>query len=191
MFRFPWNKKIFLLIIPGIIIAINNFPISAYISGRYTIDTSNTMLYMFTLDSFGVGLFEEIIFRGLLLTVLLQYLPKTKEGNFGAIVLSAAIFGAIHLFNLAYGGFISQTLMQVGYSFLMGLMWAVIYLKTKNIWLVAILHALYNYFGNILQQMGTVTNRFDLVTIIVTVVLALGAFIYYLHAYMEMDIIEE
>lgn len=191
MFRFPFNKSILLFSIPALIISVNNFPISAFLSGRYIISEPNNIIYLFAFNSFGVGLFEEIIFRGLFLLVLIQLLPKSKEGNFIAIVLSASVFGLIHLFNILYGSSINDTLLQVGYSFLMGMMWAVVYLKTRNLWIVMILHATYNYFGNVMFQLGSVTNRFDTITIVATVVLALGAVGYYLYHFIKMDVVEE
>ncbi len=191
IFKLSLNKKLLLFAIPALIIAINNFPISAYVAGRYVIEESNLMYFMFGLESLSVGLFEEVVFRGLLLVVLIQVLPKSKQGNFFAIVLSAAIFGGIHFFNIAYGGWIGHILQQVGYSFLVGMMWALVFLKTRNVWVVVILHALYNYFGNIMFQMGTVTNRYDTFTIVITVIFSVLVFGYYMYEYVKMDVIEE
>lgn len=191
MFRFPISKSILIFTIPALIISINNFPISAFLNSRYIINESYDLIYMFAFNSIGVGLFEEVVFRGLLLLILLQSLPKTKNGNLLAVVISAAIFGLIHLFNIFYGSSVNDAILQVGYSFLMGMLWAVVYLKTKNLWIVMILHATYNFFGNIMFELGSVINRFDVVTIIATVILATGVFIYYLYHYLKMDVIQE
>lgn len=191
MFACKISRSTLVFIIPAVLVAVNNFPISAFVSGRYSIVESKLMFLMFGLDSLGVGVFEEIIFRGVVLLVLLQYFPKTKQGNFLAIVVSGLIFGISHFVNLGYGSAIDGVLLQVGYSFLMGMMWAVIYIKTRNIWIVALLHALYNYCGMILYQTGTVTNRFDLVTILVTILFAGIAIVYYWLSYQKMEVVEE
>lgn len=67
---------------------------------------------------------------------------------------------------------------QIGYSFLMGMLWAVMYLKTKNVWLVMLLHATYNFFGQVMFELGTVNNRFDTVTVVITIILAIGVAVY-------------
>ena len=190
MFSFPVNKEILIISLLAFIIAINNYPISAVLHGRYEITESSTMYFMFALDSLSIGVFEELVFRGIILLELIYVFKKTKMGNLKAILVSAMIFGGIHLLNLFSGGGVGPTLLQVGYTFLMGLMWAVVYLKTRNLWIVALLHALYNYFGMIMFKLGSIDNRYDTVTIIVTVSLALLACAYYFRQYQQMDIIE-
>ena len=62
----------------------------------------------------------------------------------------------------------------------MGVLWAVVYLKTKNIWLVVMLHALYNISGLFFQTVGTVSNQFDTITIVLTTFIGLiVAFVYW------------
>ena len=191
MFSFPLNKEILIVSLLAFIVAINNFPISAVSHGRYSISESTTMYYMFAFDSISVGIFEELVFRGIILIELIRVFKKSKIGNFKAIVVSALIFGGIHLINIFFGGGVGPTLLQVGYTFLMGLMWAVVYLKTRNFWIVALLHALYNYFGMIMFKMGSILNRYDIITIAVTSLFAILACVYYFRQYQKMEIIEE
>lgn len=58
---------------------------------------------LFTLYMFMVGLGEEVLFRGLLLNNFLVAWGDTKEGMVKAVWVSAAIFGAVHLLNVAAG----------------------------------------------------------------------------------------
>lgn len=189
LFRF--KKELFIsgliVIIPGLIIGINNFPISAYFNDRFIMTEPHSFIYLFALESFSTAFFEEIIYRGVLLFVVLQKLPNTKEGIFKAIIITSAVFALSHLLNLFTGAGLSNTIMQVGYSFLMGMMWAVVFIKTQNILYSIILHATYNYFGYILFRLGTVYTRFDLVTIIVTVLLAVFAVVYYFYQFKSLD----
>ena len=185
-FRKPFLGSL-LVIIPGLIVALNNFPIIAYLDSRAYITEPLYEIYYFAIESFSIGFFEEIIFRGVILVVLLQRLPKTRKGAFLAVVISSAIFGIIHLFNILAGASIGSTLLQVGYSFLMGMMWAVVFIKTKNIWMPIILHTTYNFFGMVLFTLGVVNGRYDTFTVISTIVLALIVASHYLYLFIKIE----
>lgn len=168
----------FLVMIPGFIISLNNFPISAYVNGRAEITAPVYRVFLFLIECLSVGFFEEIIFRGVLLIFLLKALSKLKMNFILAIVLSSLIFALSHLFNLFSGASYGDTFLQLGYSFLVGMMWAVMFLKTKNIWLTMILHASFNFFGQVMFYLGDVNNRYDLLTISMTISLAILASLY-------------
>ncbi len=189
LFRF--KKELLLssliVIIPGFIISINNFPISAYINDRFFLETSNSLIYLYIFESFTTAFFEEVIFRGIIFLVILQRLPNTKSGIFKAIVFSSMVFGLFHLLNLLNGAGFTSTILQVGYSFLMGMMWAVVFIKTENILYSILLHASYNYFGYVLFKVGTVVNRYDTFTLVITTVLALLAILYYYFVFTSID----
>lgn len=176
------HKKIALLLfIPALLISINNFPISAYLNDRVNFNGSIGILFVFVIESFSVGLFEEVLFRYIILVLILQQLKTTKYNLFVSVLLSAFIFGLIHIVNIFNGADALQILQQMGYSFLMGMLWAIVFIKTKNIWFPIVLHASYNYFGLVLFRFGNVQNRFDLITIIITVGLAVFAIAYYIY----------
>jgi CAAX prenyl protease-like protein len=88
------------------------------------------------------------------------------------------LFCIMHLFNIFDGANVGATLLQVLYSFAMGIMWSIIVLKTKTIWLAVILHSLYNFTGLLFPTLGTLTNKYDLATIIITSLLALSVAFY-------------
>lgn len=179
-----------IVIIPGLIIGFNNFPISAYLNDRFIMNTSQLYVYLYLLQSFTTAFFEEVIFRGIIFFVIIQRLPNTKDGLFKAIIISSAIFGLTHLLNLTAGAGITSTLLQVAYSFLMGMMWAVVFIKTRNILYPIILHGVYNFFGNVLYKTGTVINRYDTATLVITSVLAVLAIVYYYLQYTKIDVDE-
>jgi membrane protease YdiL (CAAX protease family) len=178
MFKFNQAGKALLVMLPAFLISINNFPISAFLNGRTELNEPVYQIFLFFIECLSVGFFEEILFRGILLFVLLDIFLNKKYGVILAVVLSSLIFGSLHIFNLFDGASMSVIIEQIGYSFLMGMLWAVMYLKTKNIWLVMILHATYNFFGQVMFELGTVNNRFDTVTIVVTTILAIGVAVY-------------
>jgi len=180
-----FNKKkkigllILVVILPGLVIALNNFPISAYFGGRTVLNEPVHIVWLYAVECLSIGFLEETIFRGIILIVLIERFAKTFSGRLKAIIISALCFGAIHLVNLFSGAQVAATLLQVGYSFLMGAMWAVIFLSTGNLLYVMLLHGAYNFFGQVLSRFGVVINRFDLVTTIVTIVFALLAAMIY------------
>ena len=164
-------KLILIVLIPGLLVAVNNFPIIAYFDQRAYLTEPSYTVYLFLFLSLCVGLFEELIFRGIVLMILVQRLPKTRKGLFQAVIYSALIFSLMHVLNLFAGAGLGPTLLQIGYSFLMGLLWAVVYVVSKNIWVSVILHASYNFFGQVMFQLGVVSNRYDTVTVVITVLL--------------------
>lgn len=89
-------------------------------------------------------IYEEVIFRGLFLVILLKYFSRNK-----AIILSSALFGLWHLKNLPH---LSNFALfyQVGYAALfIGPILAYTAVKTKTIWPGAILH----YANNIIAPL--------------------------------------
>lgn len=178
--------KPFLIVLPALAISIYNFPFIAYFSGNAVVTEPLETVYMFALECLSVGFFEEVLFRGFLLVILLQVLPKTKRGIIGAIVLSSMIFGLIHLLNLFSGANFFNTIMQVGYSFLTGALWSVVFLKTKNIWIGVVFHAVYNFSGLLFFRFGNIINSADIITIITTIILSISVAIYMVRIIMNI-----
>lgn len=187
LFKFHKGWQAFLVMIPGFIISLNNFPISAYFNGRAVLTSPVYRVFLFLIECLSVGFFEEIIFRGVLLIFLLKALSKLKMNLILSIVISSFIFALSHLFNLFSGAAYGDTFLQIGYSFLVGMMWAVMFLKTKNIWLTMILHASFNFFGQVMFYLGDVNNRYDFLTISMTILLAILASLYTFKLYKNIS----
>ena len=96
-----------------------------------------------------MGLFEECAFRGLLFPLLLSAFEKrdVRRADVLAILASSAIFGLFHLVNLFAGAGIGPTLLQVGYTFLVGCMFAALTLFTRSVLPAVLIHALYDVGG--------------------------------------------
>ena len=186
LFKFPISIKAVLILLPALVISINNFPIIAYFNNQAYLVQPIYTVYIFVLESISSAFFEEIIFRSIILVFLLERLPRNKKGVFYAILISSLLFGLLHFVNLFSGVSIYNVSLQIGYSFLMGMLWAVMYLKTKNIWLTIILHGTYNFFGQVMFSLGVVNGRYDIYTIIITSVLAIGAIIYGLKIFQSL-----
>lgn len=71
--------KSFLIIIPALLISINNFPFIPLLTGNAEITNPLYTIIVFAITCISVGLFEELVFRGLILFFLLQNYLKIKK----------------------------------------------------------------------------------------------------------------
>ncbi len=94
---------------------------------------------------FLVGVSEELLCRGWLLNEFLERFGTTKKGVWYSIVVSGIIFGLIHFTNVLSGQEFASTVIQVLTAGTAGILFGIIYYKTKNIWSVIILHALWDF----------------------------------------------
>ena len=100
----------------------------------------------FTLVMLLIGILEEVLCRGVILNNMLNKWGHTKTGIIKSVILSSLIFGLGHLVNLFWQPtLIIGTVTQVIYTFLIGILFASIYLRCKNIWAVVILHAIFDW----------------------------------------------
>lgn len=137
-----------LFLIPCIIIAIDNFPFVAYFSDKMSLVHTNPLHFLlFTVYCLSVGLFEELIFRVIVFSILAERFSNDKKGFLKTYVLSSAIFGLVHLFNIFAGASVPATLLQVVYTTLTGGLFAFAFIQTKNVLFAAFIHALYNFCG--------------------------------------------
>ena len=110
-----------------------------------------TPLYLVTVILYpfiASGLFEEVLFRGLVLKMLLKKTGDTKKGIISAFVISAALFGVAHSVNLLWEhplAVFSTIVFATGGGFFLG----AIYLRTKTLFAPILLHGLFNLSGMI------------------------------------------
>jgi membrane protease YdiL (CAAX protease family) len=165
--------KVFL---PALMIAVNNLPILALVSGAASV-TKPELIWLFALECLLIGLFEELTFRGVLFPLLLENRRSSTRAIFWTTAFSSALFGLIHLINLLEGAGIGATLLQVGYSFLIGGMCAIVLLKTGNLLLCILLHAVYDFCGGLIPTIGA-GKLWDTLTVILTAILAVLVTVY-------------
>jgi len=87
------------------------------------------------------SIFEEAVFRGIVLTVFLGKVSERK-----AIIFSALGFGLMHLLNLAGGRELVWVLGQVVWGFILGLFYGYIFVRTRSLLPPMIVHYLGNVF---------------------------------------------
>lgn len=97
----------------------------------------------------GVALFEEVVYRGLLFGFLLTrfdgYLERSWAAFAGAIAASAGVFAVVHVPRRLQFGTVTGSLEgDLIALFVIGVTFAVVYLRTGSLLLTVGVHALYN-----------------------------------------------
>ena len=179
----PGKKALFAL--PCFIVAINNLPWAALAKGNAQISGAAAEIYMFAIECIFVALFEEFAFRGVLLPTILKG-RSGRRGIFLSVIISSALFGLFHLINLFYGASFADTMLQVGYSFLVGSMCAFTLIKTGSVWPGVIVHAVYNFCGKIVPRLGD-GNMLDTLQIIITVIISILCAIYIVYMLFKIS----
>ena len=159
--------------IPALAVSVNNAPIIALVTGNASVTSSGTYLAVYAVESLLIGLFEELAFRGVLYMSLLDSRRRDTRQIFLTTVVSSALFGCVHLFNLFAGGSPGSVLLQIGYSFLIGGMCSIVLLRTGCIWLCVLLHGIYDFGGYLVATLGQ-GKIWDPVTVTVTAVLGVA-----------------
>ena len=179
----PWMRSL-LFGLPALAVAVNNAPIIGLATGNaYITDPVGGVLIMLAY-CLAIGMFEEFAFRGLFFMMILEDRRKSTKQIFWTTAVSSAVFGLVHLVNLAVGAGPGATLLQVGYSFLIGGMCAIVLLKTGSIWYCVLLHTVYDIGGTILYVGGGV--RWDAVTVTITAVLGVAVAVFMLIALLRI-----
>ena len=163
--RFP---KYLLWSLPCFMVAFINFPVSALISGKAEIVRTD-LLGLYAIYVISIALLEELIFRGVLLLLVSDFMRGKRYQYLLTALICSAIFSLFHLTNLFEGMDIGSVLLQCLYTFLIGGMLTIMMLKTKNIWLCVLIHALFDFGGLLIINLG-IGNPWDTVFWILTFV---------------------
>lgn len=147
-----WTRSL-LWCLPCLLVVLANFPYSALMSESATIDRAD-LLWLFIADCLLIGIYEEFLFRGLFQNIFDDFFKTSANGKILAIVATSATFALWHLFNLFSGASAGATLLQVGYSFLIGIMLSSVIVKTKNIWICVLLHFIFDIGGLLIPTLG-------------------------------------
>ena len=179
----PWMRSL-LFGLPSLAVAVNNAPIIGLATGNAYISDPVGGVLIILAYCLAIGTFEEFAFRGLFFMMILEDRRKSTKQIFWTTAISSAVFGLVHLVNLAVGAGPGATLLQVGYSFLIGGMCAIVLLKTGSIWYCVLLHTVYDIGGTILYVGGGV--RWDAVTVTITAVLGVAVAVFMAVALMRI-----
>ena len=92
-----------------------------------------------------VGIVEEFLCRGWLLNEFLERYSDNRKEIILSIFFSSLIFGVIHFLNVGETQGFFETLVQVMHATAGGVFLALVYYKTKNIWVVVATHAIWDF----------------------------------------------
>ena len=110
------------------------------------------------------GFFEEFLVRGTLLVLLVTILKNGKYKAINVALLSSIVFGLLHLINFIGGGQgLLETVQQVLYAVVLGLIFTVMYYRTGSLWVPIFWHALLDSTYNFSSAGGT-SSWWDLIT---------------------------
>ncbi|PYL64168.1 MAG: hypothetical protein DMF25_08095 [Verrucomicrobia bacterium] len=102
-------------------------------------------------NGFAAGGLEELVFRGLILSLLLS--GNSDDHNpsktWRAIIISAVLFSVPHALNLFVGHAEARVVAQLVWSFLLGVVFACLRIAGRSIWPVAVLHGAMNAFVHV------------------------------------------
>ena len=108
-----------------------------YLNKGFNVISVNSMLFMLPslAMAFTSAIFEEILFRGIIFRI-----TEEKLGSYWALIISAAIFGAMHLANPH-----SSILAALGLAIQAGLLLAAAYIFSRNLWFPIAIHFAWNF----------------------------------------------
>lgn len=97
------------------------------------------------------GVMEELLFRGLVLCVLVAAWGGTRRGVVAGVAISALLFGASHLLNLATAG-AGVTMLQVTEATMGAVVYGALVLVGGSVWPAVTLHACVNVLVNVAAE---------------------------------------
>ncbi len=138
--RFKWNNKYLFFGLLFIIYIIINISFVSISSDKIP------LAILMILSCLCVGIFEEVVFRGLALGMLLKAWNKSRKEIYFSVIISSLLFGLVHIQNYLSGNAeLLTTLCQIGYSTCIGVMLSAILIRCDfSLWWCSILHALFN-----------------------------------------------
>jgi membrane protease YdiL (CAAX protease family) len=114
------------------------------------------------------SIFEEMVFRGIVLTVFLSMYSERKS-----ILFSSLGFGLMHALNLVNGADLMWTMGQVVWAFIMGLFYGYAFVRTRSLLPPMIVHYLGNVFISTLVGYLRVRASIE-IQVLYGVILSLG-----------------
>lgn len=90
----------------------------------------------------GIGIREEILYRGVNTNAIARKYGSTTKGLWITALSSGAMFGAVHLSNVFHNVSFTGALVQSVSAFIGGVLFCAIYLRGGSIWVMALLHSL-------------------------------------------------
>lgn len=89
------------------------------------------LLRLMVLECIAIGFYEEILFRGVLLRQFIEIFGNSHRKIICAVFVSSLMFSLTHLMNFFTGVSAAAVLSQVGYTFIMGVAFSALLIRTN------------------------------------------------------------
>lgn len=119
--------------IPPIIVALASFSYGIDADKGIGVILANLFLTL------GIGSCEELYFRGMICNLWME------KGERTAILISSILFAVCHLMNIVGGAGMIETMLQICFAFVYGIVFAHIFVVCHSIWPCIILHTLHDF----------------------------------------------
>lgn len=128
----------------GIIFSLFMFSVNFFGNMRYIRFPDISYLCACIFIAFTTGLFEEVLVRGYAYNNFKKHFGNSVAGVKKSIVWSSVLFGVMHIVNLSGYDLASilTTVSQIISAVIIGIFFALIYVKVKSMWAVIVIHAL-------------------------------------------------
>lgn len=111
------------------------------------------------------GITEEFLCRVILMGMIMHLAMGKKHRLVLAVGTSSCVFGVLHLLNLFNGAPLVPTLFQVLYASAIGLMFAAVYARTRNILALMIAHSLVDisayFYSNFYPSLAAANQKIE------------------------------
>ncbi len=168
-------KKLRLLIFPTLFLVLLN--------GLFmdTIPNYNSLnVFMLAIYCISIGISEELSLRSVLLPLISRYFGNDRKAQVKAIVISALLFGLLHLIKFDKG--LYGEISQVFFATFIGLMFGALLVVIKRIYPLIIIHALIDFVAKLdsisLPVKEIVPKPMDLENSLLSVLLTLPCLLY-------------
>jgi len=158
------------------------------------IDTSRSVLIILhLLTCLSTGWIEEVLCRGIVVSAFLQKWGQTRRGIYLAVLVSSALFGAMHLANFLAGRKpLLNTATQITFAVFFGVIFAACLLRNRAIWPVILLHAAVDWAATLREvSVGGGLRAFEpamsLENAAISILITLPLFLYGLFILRKID----
>lgn len=157
---------------------------SDMITGTIKIDITRPLVILaFVMVYLSTGLFEEVLFRGLVFPLMIKKWGRKRSGCYMAMILSSMLFGILHLVHYFLGdSSLIATIAQIIYATFIGVFFAACVIRNYSIYPAIMLHGIFDITGSLKEiAVGGGINRYismSLEEAIICVIITLPLFVY-------------
>ena len=146
-----WHKGWTLYSLPFTLFALTNCLGTDWSVLTFTVSSSASWVF----DHLAIGLYEEMLLRGVVMYILYRAWGTTKSGLFAVVFGQALIFGVIHYSNLLEGASFWAVTEQVVDATSAGIGFGGLALLLRSVWPGVVVHALLDAMGDFEVYFGS------------------------------------